>query len=438
LTATGAATATATATGEWRRGWTLVLAASVGFSFMSVMATATGAFIGPLADEFGWSRTVLSMGMPIAGVVSVLLSPFVGMIIDRHGARRLALPGLVAMIAATSAFGLANGSIVQWVGLWLFYAFVSLAVTVSVWTAAVAGSFTAGRGLALGLTLAGTAVAQAVTPVLATWLIAEFGWRQAFVALGFGWGGVALLLCWLFFRDPRDRARAAGARTGAGPAPAETAPLAGLSIAQAWRDPGLWRIAISTFVLMILTIGLLIHQIPILTEAGVSRENAAWLAGLGGLAGIVGKLVTGALIDRYRANWVGGLTLGATALAFGLLLDGVRTPTLIVAAMLINGYSAGTKLQICSYLTSRYAGLRNFGTIFGTMGSLTALGSAMGPLLAGMVYDWTGGYNLFLIAGAVGCLACGVLIVTLPRYPDWGEPPSPEPVPERTPLAGPA
>ncbi|MCW1427646.1 MFS transporter [Novosphingobium sp. JCM 18896] len=404
-----------TASQEWRANWTLVLSAAAGFSFMSIMTTAMGAFIGPLVKEFGWSRTVVSMGLPIAGVLSVLLSPVVGLFIDRYGSRRLAIPGLVGMIVCTAAFGLISGSVTQWVVLWAVYALVSLAVTVSVWTAAVARAFTAGRGLALGLTLAGTAVAQAVAPVLATWLIGAFGWRTAFVAIAFGWGGFALLLCLLFFRAPSDGPAQAAAR--------DTSAEPGLTIPQAWRDPGLWRIAISTFVLMVLTIGLLIHQIPILVEAGVTPERAALLAGAGGLAGILGKLVTGVLVDRFRANWVGGVTLGFTAFAFLLLLDGVRTPALIVAAMLINGYSAGTKLQICSYLTSRYGGLRNFGTIFGFIGSLTALGSALGPLLAGMVYDRTGGYEPFLIAGTIGCVFCGLLIVSLPRYPDWNEGP---------------
>jgi MFS family permease len=415
------------AVGEWRSGWTLVLAASVGFSFMSIMTTSMGAFIGPLVREFHWSRTVVSMGLPIAGLVSVLLSPLVGVFIDRHGTRRLALPGLAALMLATAAFGLANGSIAQWVGLWVIYALVTLAVTVNVWSAAVASVFAAGRGLALGLTLAGTAVAQAVCPVLATWLIDAFGWRLAYVIMAFGWGGVAWTLCLLFFRAPRDR--------GVRAKPVDVASLPGLTIAQAWRDPGLWRIAVSTFVLMVLTIGLLIHQIPILVEAGVSREHAALLAGMGGLAGIAGKLVTGALIDRFRANWVGGITLGITALAFGFLIDGVRTPAFIVVAMLINGYSAGTKLQICTYLTSRYGGLRNFGTIFGFMGSLVSLGSALGPLLAGIIYDRAGGYTPFLIAGTIGCALCGLLILTLPRYPDWGgdeiAEPGPMPAPVR-------
>lgn len=401
-----------TAGEEWKSGWTLVLAASVGFSFFSIMTTSMGAFIGPLVREFHWNRTIVSMGLPIAGIVSVLLSPVVGMVIDRRGTRRLAIPGLAAMMLCTAAFGLADGSVAQWVGLWLVYALVSLTVTSTVWSAAVARAFTTARGLALGLTLAGTAVAQAVTPVLSTYLIERFGWREAYAIMAFAWGGFAFVLCVLFFRPPSETTLEQMRR--------DTSKLPGLSIAQAWRDPGLWRIAISTFLLMVLTIGLLIHQIPILIEAGVSAERAALLAGAGGLAGIVGKLVTGTLIDRYRANWVGGITLGFTAFAFALLIDGVRTPALIVVAMLINGYSAGSKLQICTYLTSRYGGLRNFGTIFGFMGSLVSLGSALGPLLAGIVYDRTGGYDAFLVAGAIGCVFCGLLILTLPRYPDWG------------------
>jgi predicted MFS family arabinose efflux permease len=402
----------AAAAQEWTRGWTLVMAAAVGFSFMSVMTTAMGAFIGPLVAEFGWNRTTVSLGMPIAGILSVLFSPFVGVFIDRYGARRLALPGLVALIAATCAFSLANGSVTQWVVLWLVYAIATLAVTISVWTTAVAGAFSAARGLAIGLTLSGTAVAQGITPVIATWLIDNFGWRQAYVMLGLGWGGVALVLCALFFHDPRGRTASLREKP-------DTSHLEGLTVAQAWRDPGLWRIALTTFVLMILTIGLLIHQIPIMTEAGVSPQNAALLVMLSGAAGIVGKLATGWLIDCYSPNWVGAITLGVAGFAFAMLVDGVRTMPLIILAMVINGYSAGTKLQICSYLTARYAGLRNFGKIFGTMGSLIALGSALGPLVAGRVYDLWGSYDPFLIVGAIGCLLCGALILTLPGYPDW-------------------
>lgn len=288
--------------------------------------------------------------------------------------------------------------------------------------------FVSGRGVALALTLSGTAAAQAISPPLCNWLIEHYGWRQAYVWTGFGWGGLALLLCWLFLYDLKDRRRMAPPADG--PTETAAADLPGLSIAEAWRSRALWSIAASTFLMMLLSLGLQIHQVPILTGAGVSRSNAAWLAGLFGVAGIVGKLVTGALLDRYRPNWIGGLTLGANSIAFALLLYGVHSPALIVVAILINGYSAGTKLQICTYLTASYAGLRNLGAVFGAMYSLVSLGSGLGPMIAGLVYDTTGGYAPFLLAGTLGCVVCGLLVFTLPRYPDWpAEPAAPPTAP---------
>jgi predicted MFS family arabinose efflux permease len=396
---------------EWRRGWSIVLTAAAGLSFLSVVMSGFGTFVEPLAAEFGWSRATLTMGMAIAGLVVLFLSPFAGMLVDRRGPRWLALPGVIVMSLATAGFSLANGSIIQWICLWSFYALAHISMMMSIWTGAVAAAFDKGRGLALGLTLAGSAVASTVIPSLSTWLIDAVGWRQAYVILGFGWGSVTLLLCWLFLPNARAPAK--------GEAKAVAGDIPGLSIAEAWRDRGLWQIAASTLLLMLLTMGLAVHQIPIMTEAGLSRETAALLAGISGIAGMAGNVVTGALMDRYRANWVGGITLGIMALAFALLLDGVRTPMLIFVAMMINGYSAGTKLQICGYLTSRFGGLKNYGAIFGFMGSLIAIGGALGPFLAGLIYDATGSYNTFAIVGSIGCFIAGLLILTLPRHRDW-------------------
>jgi predicted MFS family arabinose efflux permease len=405
---------------EWKRGWTLVLACFVGFSFFSVPTASAGVFMEPIAGEFGWSRTLVTAGTSMTSVVTALLSPAVGMLIDRWGARRLALPGVVATAFAIAAIGLANGSPAQWLAIWALYALVSISVKTTVWTAPVSGHFVTGRGLALALVLAGTAAAQAISPPLCNWLIDTYGWRSAYVWTGLGWGAVTLLLCWLFLYDRKDRDRGVEAVTrSASPSP----DLPGLSIAEAWRSRPLRSIALSTFVMMLLSLGLQVHQVPILTGAGVSRANAAWLASLFGLAGIGGKLVTGALLDRYRPNWIGGLTLAANGLAFLFLLDGLRTPGLIVTAIVINGYSAGTKLQICTYLTASYAGLRQIGAVFGAMYSLVSLGSGLGPMIAGFVFDATGGYTPFLLAGTVGCMFCGLLVLILPPYPDWQNPP---------------
>jgi predicted MFS family arabinose efflux permease len=140
---------------------------------------------------------------------------------------------------------------------------------------------------------------------------------------------------------------------------------------------------------------------------------------MAGLAGVAGKLVTGWLLDRYAARWVGGITLAATALTFVLLLLPDRSMPIIFTAMFINGYAAGTKLQIAGYLTSAYGGMKNFGAIFGTMASLIAAGSGLGPLVGGFVYDTYGNYDPYLWFGIVGTLISAALIFGLPDYPEW-------------------
>lgn len=410
-----------TALQEWKSNWPLVLAASFGFSFFSVMLAATGLFMEPLAREFGWSRTLLSSGPSIATTLTAILSPFFGALIDRYGSRRVVLPGLLLTMMSIASFSLANGSSAQWITLWVLFGIVAVSIKSTGWTAAILGVFQKSRGLALGLTLSGTAVAQTIVPPIANWLIESEGWRATFVWLPVGWGGITLILCLFFFFDARDRTAAAFPHHDGTREQAAAPPLTGLTPKQAARDFALWRVGLSNFIVMALTMGLTIHLFPILTEAGVSRSNAAWLTSLAGVAGIIGKLVTGVLLDRFRPNRIGGITLATASLAFLLLLDGVSDPRLIVIALLINGYAAGTKTQITGFLTASYGGMKHFGVIYGVMAALMALASGVGPLLAGLIYDLTGGYHLFLIAGAAGCALGGVLMITLPAYPAWKE-----------------
>jgi len=398
---------------EWRHGWRLVIACFVGFSFFSFMSASIGAFMAPLGREFGWSRTLLSAGITIAAVTTALLSPFFGLLIDRYGSRRVALPGIIATTVAVVLFATANGSPVQWLGLWTFYAIVSISVKTTVWTTAVAGAFRSAQGLALGITLSGTAAAQAVAPPLVTWLVESLGWRSAYLWLGCSWGGLAMVLCLPFLHDARCRPRDIRNATPA---------TDGVTPRQALRSSALHRISLATLLMITVTIGLLIHQIEILTATGLSPLNAAWIASLAGLAGIVGKLATGVLLDRYRATWVGSATLAGTTAGFLLLLTPSQSPTMIALAMVIVGYAAGTALQVGSFLTVQHAGLRNFGTIYGVITSLVALGSGVGPLLAGLAYDLSGSYAPFLAFGAASSLLSGFLIWTLPAAPAWNTP----------------
>ncbi|HKT75584.1 MAG TPA: MFS transporter [Sphingobium sp.] len=401
---------------EWRAHWTLVLASFVGVSFPTAAYYSLGLFIEPMTREFGWSRTQISVGPSVAGLVIIPLAPLVGAMVDRWGARLIVLPGAVLTALAIAGFGLANGSYAQWVLLWSLFALASVLLKTTVWTTAISGSFDAGRSLALAVVLSGTALATSLAPPLARWLTDSFGWRSAWMLLGCGWGVPVLILCALFIRDARDRQR----RAGRSSRPESAAPvLPGLTLGEAARSLPILRIGLATLITLLLSSALVVHKVPLLEDAGVSRATAGYLASLSGIAGILGSLTTGWLMERFNAGWIAGLTNGITAVALIFLLAPFRTPTLIVVAMVVVGYAGGTKLQICAYLTSLYAGLRHYGKIFGVMGSIIAVTGAIGPLIGGLAYDYAGSYDALIIAGIPASLISALLIIGLGPYPDW-------------------
>lgn len=402
---------------EWRRHWPLVLTAFLGFGVSFVAVNSIGLFIEPLDEEFGWSRTEISAGVAMVSLMIVLLSPVMGAMLDRWGGRRLALPGLVLAALAIAGFGLANGSFIQWIGLWFIYGLGALLIKATLWTAAISSTFTVGRGLALSITLSGSAMVAIIIPPLAEWLIGHFGWRAAFVALALIFGLPALAMAYFFLYDARDRQRIA-LKANAGDGASDAPVLEGLSVSEASRSLPLYRIAAATLITLTLTTAFGVHQFPLLTEAGVSRQNAALLASLAGVTSIIGKLVTGWLMERFDAGLIACVTNSLMAVALIFLLEPFRTNTTIVLAMLIIGYSNGTKLQIWAYLTSIYAGMLNYGKIFGVMASVIAL-AGLGPILGGVIYDMTGGYNLLIIVGIPISVIAGMLLLKLGPYPPW-------------------
>ncbi|MBB4858959.1 putative MFS family arabinose efflux permease [Novosphingobium chloroacetimidivorans] len=411
---------------EFGEHWRMMAAASIGFSFTAVITASTGLFIEPLSREFGWSRTLVSSGVSITAVLTFLGSPLFGVFIDKWGTRRMAIPGLILMAGVIASLSLLTGSRIQWFAIWTLYALAALATKSTVWTAAVNSTFDAGRGLALGVVLSGSALAQGIVPPLTNYLIDAFGWRGAYVWLGLGWGALAVLLSVVWLRDGYDISRRKRMAEPACSASASLLDVPGLSVSEAWRNPDLWRIAISTFVIMTATVALIVHQIPILEEVGVGRTTAAFYAGLAGLVGILGKLVTGVLLDRYPARWVGGITIAATSMTYVLLLWPGAPTAVIVLAMMINGYAGGTKLQLVGYLTAAYTGMRKFGTIFGAMASLIAAGSGLGPVLGGWIHDTWGSYEVLLWGGFGITLLSSLLLFGLRAYPSWsGEAGSP-------------
>lgn len=403
-----------TAREEWRSHWTIVLAAMIGYSMVAVPSITLGLFMEPVTREFGWSRAEFSLGLTVVALVTTPLVPFAGALADRFGARRVALPGTLLHALALAAFGLMLPSIWLWLAAWAVYAVMQLGIRSMIWTGAISAAFVAGRGMALAVFMSGTALAQVLGPLATRWLIDEHGWRNAFFGIAGVWGGLGFVLVALFFRDLRQ----ASGQPASAHEPVTPVIQPGLTVAQALRDWRLIRISFAMAMVSMIASGFMIHLIPMLTGAGMDRGAATQIIALTGFTVLAGQLTAGFLLDRIKGSWLAPVCFALPALGFLALiplLGGALMP--IGAIILFTSLGTGTSLNITIYLVSRFAGLRNFGAIFGIVSSCMGLAAGGGPLLAGSIFDSGGSYVPFLWFAASGTVLAAAALLRLGPYP---------------------
>ncbi|MBU6268287.1 MAG: MFS transporter [Sphingomonadales bacterium] len=394
------------AAAEWRANGAMVMAAMVGMSFFAMITYSFSQYIQPIEAETHWSRAAITAGLLVFNVTVALIGPFIGVLIDRHGARTVALPGSVLAMLGYAALGNTGATVRSWYLIWLAFALAAACVKSTVWSAAVSRAFTAGRGFALSVMLCGSAVAQFLAQVVTNALVVSHGWRTAFHWIGIGWGGLMVILVALFFHESHRRPSAT-------PAPAQ----GGLTFAQALRSPVILRIAAVNLVSSAAGGGVTAQIMPLLTETGLDRTHAAGIAATAGIAGIFGKIVTGWLMDRKQGDIVPFTTFALSAIGYALLLNWLHAVPALLVGVLVLGYTAGAGLQVTTYLVSRYGGLKNFGIIFGTLASVLYVGSALGGFLSAAIHDATGSYQLLLLIAVPVSVLMGLLMVGLGPYP---------------------
>jgi MFS family permease len=389
--------ATMTAAQEWRRFWSLPLAAALGEAISVLHVYSLGPFIGPLQQEFGWSRAQISLGITIASFGTAIFCIPIGILVDRVGPRRVGLPGVILLCGAFALLGTATGTMVNWLLLWGLVFLGILFSQATVWTSAVASRFERSRGLALAVTLCGASLGAAGFPILATWVIADYGgWRAAFFALGGFCAAVALPVLFLFFRGAQDTDRQQRAASKAA-----ARELPGISFAEGVRSPALYKLVLASSLFSFSVVGLIVHFVPILTDRGTSPMAAAGIASLIGISSIFGRLGTGALLDRFPGHLVGSVAfLMAVCASVLLLLDGTNATSQVVAAIIL-GLNMGAEVDVIAYLAARHFGVKNFGSLFGTLMMALAVGTAFGPLAAGATFDNAATYEPFLLLTAV-------------------------------------
>jgi MFS family permease len=402
--------------------WILVVAFLSLFIFSGSGVGAFSLFVKPLQTDFGWGRGEIMVAFTIFFLLTGLAAPLVGGLVDRYGVR-----GVIAVGAFVAGLGFASLNLMQ--NLWHFYiAFFFIGAGMAAVgqvpaSTMVSNWFVKRRGTAIGIMSTGIGVGILVlAPLIGSFLIPDFGWRTAYLALAiFTWALIPLAL-FVVRTKPADMGLYPDGMESAqsvAEAQASLSTAKGLDLKVALGTMAFWLLSITFFINGFSALGIIQNQVPHLQDIGFPLATASIaLTGLG-LGSAIGKFVFGWLCDQIKAKY-------ACAISFVLLIIGTIIfisvkPTSPVAIIwlyaIILGLGAGGWLPTMSMLVNTNFGLSSYGAIFGMITLVQAVGGALGPPFAGYMYDIIDTYRwafiLFLALYAIAIPA--VLLVRRPK-----------------------
>lgn len=414
--------------GEFRKGWKVLLAALLGTAFgASPLPFQTAGFMmGPIQQEFGWSLKEISFGVTIYGVLGALLAPAFGALADRFGVRRVALGSLTAFGLVFGSFAFMPSSLLGFYFMWFLVGLVGIGSTPITWSRAVNLWFFRNRGLALGLTLVGTSLSAIVLPPLTVALIHQFGWRGAYPVLALLPLALALPIGLAFFREPRPEERPP--ELNAVGADGKLA-LGGFTLRECLAGRQFWILLVSILMVSFAYGGALVHMPMMLKGKGFVDSQAAVVMSLFGVSIFAGRIITGLLLDRVWAPLVTLPILCLPAVACVVLAGDQLSFALAVMCAFLLGFASGAETDLIAFLAGRYFGMAHYGRIYGVLYMGFGIASALSPLAYGWVRDSAGSYDPILYTAAGLFVVGGFLLLALGKYPALHTPPRVEPTP---------
>ena len=396
---------------EFTHGWKPLLAATIGTmcGIFTLTNYSQGFFVGPVTAEFGWTPSQFFLSYTVLMCLGLLTGPVVGSFAEKKGLRTVGIIGLIGHSLSYVLLSFNTGSLALWYSSWALLAILGAGSLPIVWTSVLNDWFQKHRGKAIGITMAGTGLGAFLLPPIVEFLISNFGWRAAYRGIGLGALLVSLPIVLTLFREKVD--------TGRGPQATRPVEASGMTRAEAMRTARFWILGIVLFVTVIVIAGVLSNFARIMTEQGFERAVIAQIAAVMGLTVVVGRLLVGALVDRF---WAPGVAASFFVLPTIALLLLANTEVTFATGMVIGimiGLAAGAELDLLAYLTSRYFGAAHYPAIFGAIIAFFTVGAGIAPPLFGAFAQAYQGYTVILTI-SVGLLLLSIaLFLALGRYP---------------------
>jgi MFS family permease len=370
---------------------------------------AYGVFFTIFQTEFNWSRAAISGTTSLAFLTMGAVGILAGRLNDRIG------PRVLIMISGTS-FGLGFLLISRIQALWQLYLLFGILVGIGLSThdiitlSTVARWFVTRRGMMSGIVKVGTGIGQLFSPLIATTLIAAYGWRNSCLIIGAVVLVILVAVAQVMRRDPDEMGLLPN---GGSDQPGEQRldKEYGITL-KAAAGMGQFRImCLAEFVIFFCLLTIIVHIVPYATDLGLPLAAAAGvLATIGGVS-IIGRIVMGATIDRIAGKR--SLIICFVVLLCGLLwLQVAKETWMLYLFAAIYGFAHGGFFTVVSPTLAELFGMGSHGVLFGSVLFSGTIGGSFGPLLAGRIFDVVGSYQIVFLL-LTGLALTGLLLITM-------------------------
>jgi MFS family permease len=389
------------------------------FGVSALYGSTFGLFLLPLQQSLGWSRGEIAFSLTLSTLLTPLVAPLTGWVIDKVPLRPLILTGVVLQSVNFAAFSLMQGSVWVYYGLCLALMLTAAGASLLSLAKLAQGWFDRSLGRALGLLFACGGIGGILHPLWTQAVISQFGWRQAFMVMA----GLSLLACGvaaLLFvreRDPAARRRLPAAPDVHPPVSTAAAPSANGpgSMAAFLGDAIWWKLALFNMLFALGVGAIFMHFAALLQDRGATPGQAALAMSLVGLGGLTGNLLAGWLADRMPASRLAVIVMAVPMLATLVIYAGGGLWVSIAAGGLL-GMCSGGDNSVSLLLARRYFSAETFGRASATQMVAAAAGGGVSPWLAGVVHDRTGSYDIALIMAAACMGAAALAAWWLPEH----------------------
>ena len=377
------------------------------------------AFVDPMLDDLGWSRSLFSSLYSIGTLTSAGILILAGRQIDRWGNRAVMTVAASLFGAAMLLLSTAGHAIALLVGFSLLRSFGSGVLTLGARTL-VPYWFRSRSGRAFSVLGVAAMLSSALIPPFNNFLINSVGWRDAWrVNAAIIWVVVLPAMLLLIRNRPQDIGQFPDGRKVDGDLPhAEAAPEWGLTVREALRTYSFWGLVGASVVPSLVVTGLAFNQVAILTDKGMASSLAATTFTVEAAVAMPTTMLAGWIVDRYQVRFT--LAAGQVCLAIAMLvLLAADTASLALIYSVWRGASSGLWTVAADVAWPEYFGHRHLGSIRSVGFAVGVVGAAIGPIPFGLAYDLLGGYNPAIAALLVlPVAACIAVLRTRPPAPN--------------------